>query len=207
MIKYVDQMRYVKLNIRKKRKGRKKKTHKYCLDILTFDIEVTSAWMVDGRLIGYHPGESAEFWNSKEKFSLPYIWQFGFNDTVYYGRNIYAFLNVLDDLPKDVELIIWVHNLAYEYHAALLNLMTVKKVFARSPHSPIYAIFEEYPNITFKCSYTLTNLSLDKWGKQLGIKKLTGDLDYRIMRTPKTPLFDYEMDYAERDCIVVYEGT
>ena len=207
MIKYVDQLRYAQFNIKKKRKGRKKKTHKYCLDILTFDIEVTSAWMTEeGKLIGYHPGESADYWNGMEKYSLPYIWQFSFNDTVYYGRNIYSFLNLLDDLPKDVEFICWVHNLAYEHHAALINLMKVKKIFARSPHSPIYAVYEEYPNITFKCSYTLTNLSLDKWGKQLGIKKLTGDLDYTIMRTPYTPLFDYELDYCERDCIVVYEG-
>lgn len=206
MIKYTDQMRYAPYNIKKCRKGRKKKTHKYCLDILTFDIEVSSAWMIDGKLRGYHPGEDADFWNSKEKFSLPYIWQFSFNEEVYYGRNIYSFLNLLDDIPKDLECICWIHNLAYEHHAALINLMKVKKLFARSPHSPIYVIYEEYPNITFKCSYTLTNLSLDKWGKQLGLPKLTGELDYQILRTPYTPLFDYELDYCERDCQVVYEG-
>ena len=207
MILYKDQLRNQKYQIKKVRKGRKKKTVKYCLDILTFDIEVTSAWMSDeGELIGYTPGKDADYWNDMEKFSLPYIWQFGFNDTVYYGRNIYSFLNLLEDLPKKTQYIIWVHNLAYEFGAALINIMKVKKVFARSPHSPIYAVFEEFPDITFKCSYTLTNMSLDTWGKQLGVKKLTGQLDYTVLRTPYTELTQEELEYCERDCIVVYEG-
>lgn len=207
MIKYLDQLRTFKFNIEKKRKGRKKKTVKRCLDILTFDIEVTSAWIHPKHgIIGYTPGKSAEYWNELPKLSLPYIWQFSVNDTVYYGRNIYSFLNVLDDLPKDVNFIIWVHNLGYEFQTALINLMKVKKIFARTPHDPMYAVFEGYENITFRCSYILTNMSLATWGDQLGIKKLVGDLDYTKLRTPLTPLTDKEMGYCERDCIVVYEG-
>lgn len=207
MIKYLDQLRTFKFNIEKKRKGRKKKTVKRCLDILTFDIEVTSAWIHPKHgIIGYKPGQSAEYWNDLEKLSLPYIWQFSINDTVYYGRNIYSFLNVLDDLPKDVNFIIWVHNLGYEFQTALINIMTVDKLFARTPHDPMYAIFKEYPNVTFRCSYILTNMSLATWGDQLGIKKLVGDLDYTKLRTPLTDLTDKEMGYCERDCIVVYEG-
>ena len=76
-------MKHQKLNIVKKREGRAKKLKKRCIDILTFDIEVTSAWRTpSGKMIGYKPGKSSEYWNSLEKFSLPYIWQFSFNDTV-----------------------------------------------------------------------------------------------------------------------------
>lgn len=35
---------------------------------------------------------------------------------------------------------------------------------------------------------------------------MVGDLDYNILRTPKTPLTDKEKGYCKRDCIVVYHG-
>lgn len=208
MIRYSGQLRdHKKLNIVKRREGRKKKTVKYCHDIFTFDIEVTSAWITDtGRIIGYTPGKSADYWNAMTKISLPYIWQFSFNDTVYYGRNIYQFRDVLNDLPEDVKIIIWVHNLGYEFQTALINLFEVESLFARTPHDPMYCIFKEHPNIEFRCSYILTNMSLATWGKQLGIEKLTGDLDYMKIRTPLTKLTKKELGYCERDCVVVYKG-
>ena len=64
---------------------------KKCLDIFTFDIEVTSAWLKDGSLIPYEAGHSADYWNDMEKYALPYIWQFSYNDTVYYGRELQDF--------------------------------------------------------------------------------------------------------------------
>ena len=204
---YTGQLKNCKFNIRKKRKGRKKKSVKECLDIFTFDIEVTSYWIAaDGSILNYVPGKSAEYWNDMKKGSLPYIWQFGYNDRVFYGRDIKDFAKLLKDLPVKTKIIVWVHNLSYEYGAALINLFKVDKVFARSPHSPIYAIFEEFPDIRFQCSYTLTNMSLATWGNELNIPKLTGDLDYRTMRTPLTELTQAELAYCERDCIVVYEG-
>lgn len=207
MIKYKGQMKTQQYNIVKRRKGRKKVTVKSCTDILTFDIETTSYWIKpDGSITGYVPGKSADYWNSMVRGSLPYIWQFSFNDKVYYGREIRDFLKVLDDLPKGVKFIIWVHNLGFEFSAALLNILTVDKLFARTPHSPMYAIFKEYPDVEFRCSYILTNMSLDTWGKQLGVLKKTGDLDYHKLRTPLTKLTRKELGYCERDCIVVYEG-
>lgn len=205
MILYNGQLK--EQDVKYKVSTRKGKKVKKSLDILTFDIEVTSAWKDPKRgLIAYEPGRCAEYWNELERYALCYVWQFSYNDAVYYGRDLKEFKRVLDDLPADKEFIIWVHNLAYEFQF-LLNIMTVRHVFARTPHKPMYVIFEEYPNITFKCSYILTNLSLDAWGKQLGVKKLVGDLDYnKIIRTPLTELSPAELDYCERDCIVVYEG-
>lgn len=207
MIKYKDQMKHQQFNIVKRRVGRKKVTEKRCNDILTFDIEVSSAWRTpSGKMIGYKPGKSSEYWNSLEKFSLPYIWQFSFNEAVYYGREIESFKKVLDDLPSDVQFKIWVHNLSYEFAAALINLYSVEKLFARSPHAPMYVYFKEHPNVQFCCSYILTNMSLDTWGKELGVLKKTGDLNYYKLRTPLTKLTKKELGYAERDCEVVYAG-
>ena len=204
MILYKGQLKEQDVDYKVAKK--KKKQVKRSLDILTFDIEVTSAWKDPTRgMIAYEPGHSADYWNGLEKYALCYIWQFSYNDTVYYGRELSDFKKVLDDLPDDIEFIIWVHNLSYEM-GFLINLFEVEQVFARTPHKPMYVIFKEHKNIIFKCSYILTNLSLDAWGKQLGVKKLTGNLDYNVMRTPLTPLTQEELDYCERDCIVVYKG-
>lgn len=203
MYKYSGQLKNAKFNF--KRAVVKGERVKKCLDIFTFDIEVTSAWMKDDKLIAYEPGHDNDFWNDKEKYAIPYIWQCSFNDTVYYGRELESFLMLLNDIPKDLYIIMWVHNLSYEFQF-LLNIMTVANVFARAPHKPLKCSFMEYPNIEWRCSYMLTNMSLAQWGDQLGIPKLVGDLEYIYMRTPDTPLFDYELDYCERDCVVVYKG-
>lgn len=177
----------------------------YCDSVLTFDIEVTSAWVENNKLIGYRKGESAEYWNSLQAIALPYIWQFSCDDNVYYGRELWDFIKVLKDIPSDVKTIIWVHNLSYEF-VFLCNILTWKDVFARSPRKPIKAVAEEFPNIEFRCSYMLTRLSLETWGEQLGVSKAVGDLDYEVLRTPKTELTEEEMFYCEQDCKVVTAG-
>lgn len=203
MIRYAGQLKVVKYQTKNATSGGIKV--KKCLDIMTFDIEVTSAWMYEGRLIAYEAGKSADFWNELEKFALPYVWQFSFNDQVYYGRELQEFKLLLEDIPKDLQCIIWVHNLAYEFQF-LLNILEVSSVFARAPHKPFKCSFKERSGIEFRCSYMLTNMSLAQWGDQLKLPKLVGELEYNYMRTPKTPLFDYELDYCERDCEVVYKG-
>jgi len=178
----------------------------YCDSVFTFDIECTSAWLENGNVIGYKKGyDSKTYWNQLKPLSLPYIWQFSCNGDVYCRREFSDFLEVLDDLPKDKNIIIWVHNLSYEFHF-LSNILHWKSVFARSAHKPIKAVSIEYPNIEFRCSYMLTRLSLATWGEQLGFPKLVGDLDYNIVRTPLTPLTEKEYGYCERDCLVVEKG-
>ena len=211
MVKYVGQMKDIKQNIEairihRKKKGKDTQYKKYSNDILTLDIETTSAWInEDGEIISYEVGHSAEYWNSLQPLALCYIWQFSFNDTVYYGRELFDFVNVLKDLRTDVRYIIWVHNLSFEFHF-LQNILDFNSVFARSAHKPIRAMCSEFPNIEFRCSYMLTRLSLATWGDQIGVQKMVGDLDYEVIRTPYTPLTETEMGYCERDCIVVYNG-
>ena len=183
----------------------KKKLEVYSDDILVFDIEVSSAWLENGKLIPYRPGMPADYWNDLKRYALPYIWQFSINDKVYYGRELQEFKDLLEELPKGVHFSIWIHNQAYEF-MFLLNILKPVNIFATSPHKVIKCQYEGFEDIEFKCSYILTNMGLAIWGDQLGIPKLSGDLDYLCMRSPNTPLFDYELDYCERDCIVVYEG-
>ena len=210
MIEYTNQMQTTDLDIEIHRSHHKKKNGKspitkYCNSIMTFDIEVSSAWLEHGKVIPYRKGESADYWNNLQPLALCYIWQFSCDGVVYYGRELRDFLKVLDDLPHDVEIIIWVHNLSYEFHF-LTNILTWGSVFARSSHKPIKAKPKEYPNIEFRCSYMLTRLSLATWGEQLGVAKMVGDLDYDKLRTPLTKLTDKELKYCEMDCLVVEAG-
>ena len=200
---YNREFRYINPTVFTKKKNRRTRYHSK--DIIVLDIEVTSAWLENGKVIGYRKGESAEYWNSLIPLALPYIWQVSYNDKVYYGRDFYDLYDVFSDLKSDVEYIIWVHNLSYEFHF-LCNLFKWKSVFARSPHKVIKCVPEDFPNIEFRCSYFLTRLSLESWGENLGVYKLKGDLDYEKIRTPKTKLTKREMMYCERDCEVVYAG-
>lgn len=211
MILYTDQLLNKKWNISTKRshhKGKdgKYKTDKYLDDIITFDIECTSAWISeDNKIITYEKGKGNDYWNSIEPLALCYLWQCSVNEDVYYGRELETFKNLLNALPENVKIIIWVHNLAYEFQF-LCNIFTWDKVFARLPHKPMKASCKEYPDIEFRCSYMLTRLSLASWGKQLGVYKAVGDLDYDKLRTPLTPLTPEELHYGEMDCLVVYAG-
>lgn len=210
MILYDGQLKDKKWSIEtrkahKKNKEGKYRKDKYLNNIITFDIECTSAWFDGEKVIEYEKGHTNEYWNDLEPLALCYLWQCSVDDQVYYGRELETFRGLLDDLPEKVHIIIWVHNLAYEFQF-LCNILTWEKVFARLPHKPMKASAEEYPFIEFRCTYMLTRLSLASWGKQLGVQKAVGDLDYDVIRTPLTPLTEAELHYGEQDCLVVYAG-
>lgn len=155
---------------------------------IAFDIETTSIVTQDN------------------KFAFPYIWMIGFYDKVYYGREIKDCIALFDKLnswlySNNLKAIIYVHNLSFEFQF-LKSYIMFDKVFARTERHPIYA---EYGNITFKCSYFLSNLSLAGVAEvnNLGIKKMSGDLDYTLIRHSKTPLTDKELNYCEYDILVL----
>lgn len=206
MIPYSSQLENVEYEVSKSRNHHGRGTTYYCEDIMCFDIETTSAWITpDGKIVTYEKGKSTDYWNSLVPLSLCYLWQFSFNDQVYYGRDLKDFRKLLDDIPRNMKCIIYVHNLSYEFHF-LDNIFEWDKVFTRTPHKPMKCTIKDYPNIEFRCSYMLTRLSLDSWGKQIGFNKLTGTVDYNVMRTPLTELDESMLNYGERDVLVMYEG-
>lgn len=177
-------------------------------EILTFDIETTSIWEINGRTTTYKGRYSEKQYNTAKSKAFCYIWQFGIDDTVYYGRYLSELPKFLQKIKKachGLSPIIWVHNLSYEFQFIREHLEEIAPitVFARSERKPIkfdWDIFE------FRCTYMLTRKSLETWGKELGCVKMVGDLDYNILRTPKTPMTKAEKGYCKRDCIVVYHG-
>ena len=173
--------------------------------IYTFDIETSSGFIPEGQDTArpFDPELPPSYYQHCQKVALCYEWQFGINDTVYYGRELWQFKEVLDKLTgiKGIHYI-WVHNLGFE-QAFLLNLFYPDKLFARKAHQPIYM---EIANIIFRCSFVLTNMSLKTWAESIGAPAKIEDYDYDTIRTPYSPLTPEELAYGERDCIIVYEG-
>ncbi len=182
---------------------------KFDNNIYTFDIEVTSYIKLDG--IQYRQSDYEEF-SEKEKdrcdfYSIMYIWMFGINDTVYYGRTweeLKEFLAKLDNNIKEKK-IVYIHNLSYEFQF-LRSQFLIENVVARTERKVMKCKLADY-NIELRCSYFLANCKLEKLPEvyHLSVEKMVGDLDYSVIRTPKTPLTDKEFGYCENDCLVLYE--
>lgn len=146
-----------------------------------------------------------------EKVSFMYIWQFGIglNNDVYYGRTWDEFLECLSlisqtlDLGEKKKLIIYVHNLGYEFQF-MSKYFNWENVFAINERKPIKAITDI--GIEFRDSYILSGYSLQNTAKNLTtykIDKMVGDLDYSLIRHSKTKLTKKELKYCENDILII----
>ena len=187
---------------------------KYDNNIYTFDIETSSYLILDGKIY-----KTSEYNNMTKKEqerclfqSIMYIWQFSINDTVYYGRTwqeLRAFMSkidetILDKKNKKVKKFLFIHNASYEFQF-MRNEFLFNDVFSRKSHKVIKCTLEDF-NFEIRCSYFMSNSSLDTLAKNyhFDTQKLVGNLDYSLIRTPKTPLTKEELDYCENDCLIVY---
>lgn len=174
-----------------KKGKRNKDTCKYANVPCSFDIEVSS------------------FYYAGKKQSLMYVWQFGLNGYVTMGRTWEEFVEFMREivyrlgLSEDVRLVIYVHNLAYEFQF-IKDLFTWDDIFAREKRAPMKATTID--GLEFRCSYMLSGCKLDLTAKNLTnhkINKLVGDLDYELIRTPETPLTEEEIGYCVNDVLIV----
>lgn len=152
--------------------------------------------------------EVSSFYYNEEKNASMYIWQFGILNWVTYGRtweeyqNFLAVLSEVLGLSEDMRLVVYVHNLAYEWQF-VRKILKWDKVFFLDERKPVYAITGGYE---FRCSLKLSSKSLAKVGEDL-VKykehKHVGDLDYQLNRFHSTPLTDEELGYCEADIRVL----
>ena len=159
-----------------------------------FDIETTSVKL-----------------NEDIKSAFMYIWAFGLGheNDVYYGRTWEQFVTLckrlkrIFKLNKKKRLIIYVHNLSYEFQF-MRKYFTWENIFAVGDRKPIKALTDL--GIEFRDSYILSGYSLAKTAENLvdhTIKKLVGDLDYSLTRTAKTHMTKEEMDYLNNDIVII----
>lgn len=158
----------------------------------------------------------SSYYNGR-KFANMYIWQLGINGSTLYGRKWTEFVSTIKYLSEHFEtsihrrLIIFVHNLSYEFQfmRKWLEWETDKTgnavVFSLKERRPIYALTSY--GIEFRCSYILSNYALSYIGAKLLLKypvsKKVGDLDYSTPRNSRTVLTPLELSYCISDIQVV----
>ena len=180
---------------------KKEKDKREIINLFTaFDIETSTIWLNEDRtLFDVH--------------SFMYSWAFQVENITICGRYWEDFFSFLDYLYESIKkfqlkynlelepkIIIWVHNLAYEWSflSGLYDFQP-EDCFFRDIRKPIYCRIKQV--FEFRCSYIQTNLSLAMLCKQMGVpEKLSGQkFNYEKIRFPWTELTDYEKEYIITD--------
>lgn len=136
-----------------------------------------------------------------------YQWALLIGNLTIMGRSAREFINILHKFKETYELddtrrlLIYVHNLSYDWHnleSFLLSEFETEDYLFTGTRSPLYTL---YDGIEFRCSYRLTGYSLDRLSNTYAVKyaKATGTIDYSLVRYPDTPLSDTENSYMISD--------
>ena len=181
------------------------------LDSLDFELIKTSKKI---QYINLECGFDIETTSEKqthEKCSYMYIWQLGLGlgNKIFYGRTWQEFIDTMEllsgylGLNSDKVMIIYVHNLSYEFQF-MRKYFNWLNVFAVSERKPIKALTDL--GIEFRDSYILSGFSLANTAKNLTkykMNKMVGDLDYSKTRNYLTPLTEKELMYCELDIKII----
>lgn len=172
-------------------------TKRYINHLMTFDIETSTIEKADGSFEGYM-----------------YHWQVCIDGFVCFGRTWNEFLTFLRKMNRALKnydekqkLVCYIHNFSYEFQF-LYSWIQLTDVFAIDKRKPLKAISKDF-NIEFRCSYLLSNMNLKKFIENTPNAhyfKGTGDLDYKKVFTPKTPLTMSQLGYCFNDVMGLYEA-
>lgn len=147
--------------------------------------------------------------------AIMYLWQCCIGNErrrdVYVGRTWKDFqrflqqLKVMYDLAPDKRLVVWVHNLAFEFQF-LRSVLEVTKMFAVKKRVPVVATFDGV--FEFRCSYRLSNMSLAKFAEsENAVHKKQKDFNYLITRYPDTYINDSDLYYGVCDVLSLHESV
>lgn len=189
---------YENLNTKALTCKHKKKPKYLVYTFATFDIETTT---IDN--------------GTDTPYGFMYHWQMDVGGYVVTGRRweewVKFMLKLVEIFKTDDtrNFVVYIQNEAFEFQFIrdfLNEYMGGFTVFAAQRRKPIHVTTGN--GIQFRCSYKLTNMSLEKAVQnELGVVhcKAAGDLDYRIIRTADTPLDDTEYGYCVSDVVSLYE--
>lgn len=97
-------------------------------------------------------------------------------------------------------VVVHVHNLPYEFSFIKRHFIW-EDVFAIADRHKV--IRARTHGLEFRCTLALTNKSLEGVGREVGIEKMVGDLDYELMRHSETPLTEEEIGYIDNDVLIL----
>lgn len=157
----------------------------------TFDIETTTV------ITGF---------DGKTPIRNAFIWSGQFYDGVdyYQTRNLLDTIKRLkliadDNKDNPYKIVIFVHNLSYEFQF-IKDFFEFEKILCTSNRKIIAA---ETDQLVFRCSYFLSNQSLEKFLKNENVpeKYQKTNMDYLVKRYPWTKLTPEEEEYCANDVI------
>lgn len=189
-----------------KTKRKRKMKIEYCDDIITFDTEFSSIERLDGYSIK-RKGQVRQI----KAAGLLYLWQACIFGVVVMGRTMSEWRELWNFLAKSYKLgekrriLCFVHNLECDF-MYLQGWAEKWDVFAPNERAVLTAFSD---GIEYRCSYKLTNMSLDKFTQSEGVptrKQDGGRYDYHKLRTPDTPLEGFELYYGYCDVRGLYEA-
>ena len=152
--------------------------------------------------------------NKADLKSWVYQWCFSYQKTLVYGRTpsdlIKALTKILEvnNCSEHNKIMCFVHNLPYDFQYIkqyLIKAFGKPQILAYAPHKVFNIEFNN--GLIIRCSYKLSNKSLDKWSKDLDTKhkKLVGTVDYDTIRYQDSKLTKNDWKYMFYDVIVLDE--
>ena len=153
--------------------------------------------------IGAFDIETSSFTVNGKKGAIVYSYALAIDDTFYHVRTGEEFFSLLEKLAGELglspnrRLVVFVHNLAYEWQF-IKNYMEWIGGFAVGSERRIVRAISSL-GFEFRCTYILTNKPLVALGREIGVEKMVGDLDHTLIRNSLTPLTAKEMGYIEND--------
>lgn len=153
--------------------------------------------------------ETSSYTDEGEKRAVVYSYALAIDDTIRYARSADDFFPMLEKIADEMELslnrrlVVYVHNLAYEWQF-IKHYMQWDSAFAIASERRIVRAVSTL-GFEFRCSYVLTNKPLAAVGKDVGVRKMVGDIDHTLIRNSITPLSDEEMGYIDNDVRILIE--
>lgn len=147
--------------------------------------------------------------------AIMYLWQFCIGNEqhrdVYVGRTWKDFrvfmnqLKIMYSLAPDKRLVVWVHNLPFEFQF-IRSVLEITKMFAVKKRVPVVTTFDNV--FEFRCSYRLSNMSLAKFAESENAEhQKQKDFDYLITRYPDTEISDSDLYYGVCDVLSLHESV
>lgn len=153
-------------------------------------------------------------WNHDPENPIGWIYQWAFriDDVRVIGQRPSDFIRNLRDISDLLEdtkarFLVFVHNLSYDLQY-LFSFLEKEfgsfEILALKPHKFIYFKIDKFE---FRCTWRLSNRSLDKWARDLGTEsqKLVGAIDYEKIHYQDEDLPEINWEYQLGDVDTLHD--
>lgn len=149
----------------------------------------------------------------EQVYTWVYQWALYIDKQCVVGRYISEFVTLLEKLINSYSLntkrlfVIYVHNLSFDatFFMNILNAISDVECLWLDAHK---LLSMKWKGIEFRCSYKLSNMSLDKYCEyaQTNIRKLVNAIDYNVVRYSDSHLSNIDWQYQINDVLSLYNA-